>query len=190
MKDNNIKSLLITDAEGSQDSAFIVINVGTYIAQRTSNKVLIIDADLRKSSVSEILNISNRQGLNEIIDEKVLFEDVVHNLDSNLYVLPAGKTVLNPVTILDSSIMSDLIKMAEEKYDLVLINAVGVTNFIDSVLLSSITNGFAVVINEGHIRRQVIKEAIAPLKQRNVDIVGAILNNRKYVIPDILYKLV
>jgi len=190
MKDNNIKSLLITDAEGSQDSTFMVINVGTYIAQRTSNKVLIIDADLRKSSVSKIFNISDSQGLNEVIGEKVLFEDAVHNLGPNLSVLPAGKTALNPVSILNSSIMSDLIKIAEEKYDLVLINSAGIANFIDSVLLSSITNGFAVVINEGHIRRQVIIEAIAPLKQRNVNIVGAILNNRRYVIPDILYKLV
>ena len=190
MKDKNIKSLLITDAEGSHDSAFIVINIGTYIAQRISNKVLIIDADLRKSSVSKILDVSDMQGLSEVIDKRMLFEDAVHNFGPNLFVLPAGGAAQNPVAVLGSSTMSDLIKVAEENYDLVLINSVGIKNLIDSVILSSITNSFAIVINEGHIRRQVIIEAMAPLKQRNVNIVGAILNNRRYVIPDILYKLV
>ena len=191
IKANNIKSLLITDSEGSQDNAFIVVNIGTYIAQKTNNKVLIIDADLRESSVSKIFNISDNQGLNEVIEEKVLFEDAVHDLGSNLYVLPSGKTVLNPVTLLDSSIMSKLIKTAEERYDLILINsAAGLKDFMDSVILSSITSAFAVVINEGKIRRQIILEAMAPLKQKKVKIIGAVLNNRRYVIPEIIYKLV
>lgn len=188
--DSNIKSLLITDSEVSQDSAFIVVNIGTYIAQKTTNKVLIIDADLRKSSVSKIFNISDSQGLCEVIEEKVLFEDALHEFGSKLYILPAGKTRLNPVTILNSSRLSDLIKANAERYELVLINSAGLKDCIDSVLLSSIANGFAVVINEGDVRRQVIIEAMAPLKQKKVNIIGAILNNRRYVIPEIIYKLI
>ena len=78
--------------------------------------------------------------------------------------------------------------MGGELYDLVLCSSAGLKSFSDALILSSKVEGIAIVINEGTINRQAAKRLIAPLEQNNINIYGAILNNRTYVIPKIIYK--
>lgn len=189
MKDKNLKSLLVTDAEGSEGTAAITANLCTYLTRKAGHKVLIIDADLRLPSVSKIFNISNSLGLTDVLEGKVPFENAVQDLGSNLYVLPTSKTAFNPATLLNTSIMSNIIKKAQEQYELVFINGTDLRNFTDTAILSSIIDGIAIVINEGKARRQVVKDAIASLEAKKINLIGAILNNRTYVIPEIIYKL-
>jgi len=189
MKDKNLKSLLVADAEESEGTAAIIANLGTFLTHKAGHKVLIIDANLRSPSVSGIFNISNSLGLTDVLEGKVPFENAVQDLGSNLYVLPTSKTVFNPATLLNTSIMSNIIKKAHEQYELVFINGTDLRNSTDTAILSSITDGIAIVINEGKARRQVIKDAIAILEQKKINLIGAILNNRTYVIPKIIYKL-
>jgi len=189
LKDKNLKSVLITDAEDSKGMGVVVATLGTYLAKKLGRKVLIIDANLRFPSMSKIFNIADIPGLTDVLEGKSLFEYVVQDLGGNLYVLPTSDTVLNPVTLLDSSVMPDVIKKAEEQYEIVFVGCASLKNFTDAVIVSSITDGTVLVINEGKVRRQVIKNAIAPLEQRKANIIGAILNNRTYPIPGIIYKI-
>jgi capsular exopolysaccharide synthesis family protein len=189
MKAKNLKTLLITDAEGSEDTVKIIANLSAVLAYKAGHKVLIIDANLRTPEVSKIFKISNVPGLADVLEGKISFEDAVQNLDSNLTVLPAGETILNPINLLESSTMSDLIKRIQGKYDLIFINSADLKNFIDAVVLSSVIDGVILVVNEGKTRRHVVKNAIIPLEQKKVNILGIILNNRKYVIPKIIYKI-
>lgn len=189
MKDKNLKSLLIIDAEGSEETTTVIANLGIYLARKAGHKVLIIDANLRNPSVFTIFNISNNPSLSDVLEEKIPFEDVIQDLGSNLYVLPAGKTESNPVILLDSSMMSEVIKKAKEQYEIVFINCIDLNKFSDAVILSSLADGTVLIVNEGKVRRQVIKNAIAPLEQKKVNIIGVVLNNRTYVIPKIIYNL-
>ena len=189
MKDKNLKSILITDAEGSESITTVIANIGVHLAHKAGLKVLILDANLRAPSISKTFSIANSPGLTDLLDSKTSFEDTVQDLGSHLHVLPAGEAVTNPITLLNSSIMSDVIKKAEEQYEIVFISCLDLRNFTDAVLLSSITDATAFVVNEGRVQRQVAKTAIASLEMRNVNLIGAILNNRTYVIPKLIYKL-
>ncbi|MEK6528965.1 MAG: Wzz/FepE/Etk N-terminal domain-containing protein [Nitrospirota bacterium] len=190
MKDKNLKSLLVADAEESEETAAFIANLGTFLARKAGHKVIIIDANLRSPSVSGIFNISNSMGLADILEGKVQFENAVQDLGSNLYALPAGETAFNSATLLNTSTMSNIIKKAQEQYELVFINCTDLRNFADTAILSSITDGIAIVINEGRARRQVVQNAISVLEHKKINLIGAILNNRTYVIPKIIYKLV
>ncbi len=151
--------------------------------------MLIIDANLRTPTISKIFNISNTTGLADVLEGKMPFEYAVQDLGSNLNVLTAGETMFNSTTVLDYSTMSETIKKAKEKYEIVLINCADIRNFTDAIILSSSIDGFVLVVNEGKVKRQIINYAIAPLKQKEINIIGVILNNRTYVIPEVIYKL-
>jgi Mrp family chromosome partitioning ATPase len=110
-------------------------------------------------------------------------------LGSNLYVLPAGETVSNPISLLDSSMMSDVVRKAKEQYEIVFINCIDLNKFSDAVILSSIADGTVLIVNEGKVKRQVVRNALTPLVEKNANIIGVILNNRTYVIPKIIYNL-
>lgn len=188
IKDKNLRSILIANDGSSKDTATVITNIGVCLARERSLKVFIIDADLRNAPVAELLKISNSPGLSDVLEGKISFEDAIQVIESNLNVLVAGKTVFNPTTLLSSSKMSELIKKAEEGHEVVLLNCADLRNFTDAVVLSSITDSIALVINEGKVRRQVIKKAILPLQEKKANIIGVILNNRRFPIPKMIYK--
>ncbi len=189
MRDKDLQSVLVTDAEASEDIAAVTANIGIYLAQKAGFRVLIIDANLRTPSLSTIFNISNSPGLTDVLEGKISFEDTIQNLGFSLYVLPAGETVFNPVSLLGSSIMSEVIKKAQEQYEIIFINCADLKNFSDALILSSVADGVILVVNEGKVERQVVKMAIAPLEQKEANLIGVILNNHRLVIPGTIYKL-
>lgn len=189
IKDRKLTSLLIIDAEGSKETANIIANLGSCLAEKIGRRVLIVDANLRNPSQSKIFNISNNPGLVNILEGEVNFEDSIQSVGHNLYILPTKESAINPMTLLNSSAMSDVLAKAKEQFEIVLVDCVDLRNFSDAVVISSLTDGTVFIINEGKVRREVVKNAIAPLNRNKVNIIGAILNNRSYVIPKIIYKL-
>ncbi|GBD97592.1 tyrosine-protein kinase YwqD [bacterium BMS3Abin06] len=189
MRDRNLKSILIIDAEGSGENAAVIANLGIYSSRKAGYKVLIIDADLRSPSISGLFDISNKPGLVDVLEGKVSFKDAVRHIGHNLYVLPSNKTAFNPLTLVGSSMMSDVIRKAGEEYEITFIACADLRHYTDAVILSSIVDGTVLIVNEGGVKRQVVMNAIAPLAQKKANLLGVVLNNRVYEIPDVIYKL-
>jgi capsular exopolysaccharide synthesis family protein len=190
LKDENIKAILFTDSEGKKDLSVVTANIGICLSHKTGYKVLIIDANLRQPMVSKIFKISNNSGLADILEMKASLSDTIKNLGGNLYILPSGETALNPPTVFSSPAMSNVVNKVKEDYDVVLIVCPDLKNYTDAVIISSLTDGIVLVINEGKVRRQVVENSLNPLRQKKTNVIGAILNNRRYVIPEIIYKFI
>lgn len=190
VREKKIKSLLIVDAEGLKATAKIVSNLATDLAGNQQRKVLLIDTNLRDTSISDIFDISNNPGLGDILEEKIPFEGALKELKSNLYALPSGNSIDNPVPFLESSRMSELLLNAREKFDMTLVYCADLKNYNDAMVLSSLMDGVVLVVNENKTHRMAFKSAITPLLEKeNVNVVGIILNDRTYVIPNIIYKI-
>lgn len=190
MKERNLKTLLILHAERPEESAAIAAEIGGYLARKARHETLIIDADLRSPAVSGILDISNDPGMVDVLEKKISFEDAVQYLGLNLYVLPAGDTEFSPVPLLDSPTMPDILKKSKEQYKLILITCPGLKNFKeDARILSSAADATALVMNADKAKRRAAVNAVAELTRKKVNLIGIILTNRKYVIPEIIYKL-
>ncbi|MCK5492688.1 MAG: polysaccharide biosynthesis tyrosine autokinase, partial [Candidatus Omnitrophica bacterium] len=185
MKDRKIKSLTLTSALAQEGVSTIIANVGTYLAKKAGHKVLIVDANLRTPKIHALFNIKNDIGLGQVLEGKAQSDKIIHNLGENLFVVSAGNTELNPVTLLDSSVMTDFLQKAQEIFDIVLIDCSELKDFKDAVLLSSRTDGTAFVINEGKTRKQVIQKVIGILDKDKM--LGVILNKRTFSIPKVIY---
>jgi len=189
MSDKKLKTVLLTGVDQSMGTATVIANLAIYLARKSGYKVLIIDADPMKYSLSKTFKVSYKPGLADVFDGKNSFMEVIQDLGSNLHILPPGEFSLNLVGFLGSSTMSDLLKKTGEQYDMVFINTSELNNFSDAVMISSVADGTAIVVNEGKERRQIIMNAINSLKQKNINVIGAILSNRKLVIPEIIYRI-
>ena len=86
--------------------------------------------------------------------------------------------------------MQELLKAAENKYEIILLDSVNLRDYKDAVMLAVYTGGVILVINEGKTRRQAAKGAIASLEQRKAVLLGVVLNNRTFVIPKAIYERV
>ena len=190
MKDKNLKSILITAALPGEGVSVITANIAKTMSSHLGQKTLIIDTNLRKPSVHNILKTPASAGLSGILEGKISLDKAVIAAGDNLAVLPAGKTKFNPVTLLESRRMQELLKAAENKYEIILLDSVNLRDYKDAVMLAVYTGGVILVINEGKTRRQAAKRAIASLEQRKAVLLGAVLNNRTFVIPKAIYERV
>ena len=188
IKNKNLKSLVLSDVEGSKEKVIIAANIGLSLSL-SGYSVLIIDADLRNPLLHNIFDVAESPGLGDVIEGKTPFEAAVITAGPNINILTSGGKILNPLSHLSSPAMSDMIEKVKGLYDVVLINCADIKNFTDAVILTSISDGFILVINDGKVKRQIVQYAIAPIEQKNIDIVGAIIANCRYVIPEIIYKL-
>ena len=187
-KDHKLRTLMFTTAETSDDAANIVVNLGKILAEK-GHKVLVVDANFRQLTFKKFFNLEKGPGLVDVIEEKVTFEKSVHSAAKNLAVLAAGDTQLNPLTIVESNKMHELLAQAGDKYDLVLIAAPDLKHR-DSILLAAQTDGVILVVNEGQTRKQVVLTSLEPVIAKKANILGVILNNRTYSIPKAIYDRV
>jgi Mrp family chromosome partitioning ATPase len=86
-----------------------------------------------------------------------------------LLILPAGETLLNPTTLLNSSSMRDVVNTARQKSEVLFIDYANLRAIKNVRILSAIVDGIALVVSEGKTRRPVIKALITPLEQSKID---------------------
>lgn len=191
IKDKNLKSILVTAAGSNEGTSSVIANLGIYFSQKAKQKVLLVDANLRKPSLHKIFKIKYAgKGLAGILEEKASLKNTIHKINPRLSILAAGKTELNPVILLDSFRFSDVINAKVVEQEITLIDCPDLRTVKDPIVLSSCVDAVVLIVNEGRTRRQVVKNAVASLQQRQVNILGVILNNRTYPIPGIIYKRV
>lgn len=190
-KNEKLNSLLITSAAADEGSPKITANAGYYLAKTLQHRVLIIDADLRDSSMSRLLKFTDTKGLASYLEGKANIDEIIRKGgDGGPDVITAGLTDKNPVTLLESPRMRELIKAAAGEYEIVLIYCANVRDYKDAAVLSSLADGTALTVNEGRTRRQVAQTACAQLQEHKAKIKGVILNNRTFPIPGAIYTRV
>jgi capsular polysaccharide biosynthesis protein len=185
LSNKKAKTILLTEVEREEDAPVIVANVGFTLSQHTDKRILVIDANVRKA-----VDEDTEAGFFDVLAGKVGFQDAVRELSPHLWMMPAGTVLLNPITLLDSEKAKDVIAQARSKYDLVLIEGPDLRSYKDSLLLSSLVDGVVLIVSESRTRVPVINWTLKPLRDHGANILGAVLNRRKFVIPKFVYERV
>ncbi len=188
-KGNGQKSIAIVSSLPSEGNTAILSNLGIYLADYTNRNVLLIDANLRKPSLGKIFKIDSNSGLTDLLTGAVPFEETVQRINPNLYIITTGKAIPEPVNLLNSAKMPDILREAEKRFEIIFIDCANLKNSKDAIALSSYVDGFILLVNEGKTRREVLKAAIAPLVQKKANFIGVILNNRTFSIPKFIYEM-
>ena len=188
MKDNNVRSVLMTAASNLEGSTTVNVNFCNILASKAGHKVLIIDANLRTPLIHKFFNISESPGLIDVFKGNATLSNAIQSVGSKLDVLPAGKISHSTDIFLNYSCMSDIIRSSREKYELIFIDHANLRNFKEVCILSSYLDGVILVVNEGKTRQHVMKSLLVPLMQNKAKLIGVILKNRTYPIPKIIYE--
>lgn len=188
MKDKNLKSIMITATSSFDGSTTIIANLANFLANKAGHKVMVIDANLRAPAIHKVFNINENGGLANVLEGKLSMEKACKELSSNLIVLPAGNTALNPTPLLDSTNMFNVMKTAKEKYEFVFVDYANLRSFKEACVLCPHLDGIILVVNEGQTRHHTVKSLISPLKHKKANLIGVILKNRTYAIPKMIYE--
>lgn len=189
-KDRPLKAILFTAAESGEGVSAIAANLGIILSRKAPLRALLVDANLRRPSLDKLFKITSKTGLADVLEGKTALKDAIYEANSRLHILPAGRTDFNPSVLLDSLSMKNLISSLRKDYDLVIIDSAHLKSSKDAQVLAGSVDGVCLVVNERITRRQVLGAALAPLKEKKVNFLGVILNNRTFPVPQFVYDRV
>jgi succinoglycan biosynthesis transport protein ExoP len=167
---------VITSALPGEGKSTTSINLAITLADAGS-RVLLVDADLRRPSVSGYLALEGSVGLTTVLIGKVGHEDAVQPWGtSNLHVLPSGQVPPNPSELLGSQNMAALLTELGEAYDVVIIDTAPLLPVTDGAILSKMTGGAVVVVGAGITHRPQLTEALGALHTVGAKVLGVVVN--------------
>jgi succinoglycan biosynthesis transport protein ExoP len=143
-----VKTLLITSTQNGEGKTTTALNLAQALAQRKV-RVLLIDCDLRKGEVAKAIGIDNSKGLTEVLSGELDVPDALRALEPNLWVLPSGRTLIDPVALLASQEMVVLLKRVAARFDFVIIDSPPVLAVTDPAILASLVDGVLLVAASG-----------------------------------------
>jgi polysaccharide biosynthesis transport protein len=170
------RTLLVTSSKPSEGKTTTTIYLARTLAHIGLN-VLLIDGDLRNSSVHKRMGQSNELGLSNYLSGSRMPEDVVQATDTDrLVVMTSGPLPPNPAELLSGPKFPALMTLAAESFDVVLIDGPPVMGLADAPLLSSMVQATMLVIAANETRRSTVRIALKRLQFARANIVGTLLN--------------
>ena len=172
--------LMITSAIPGEGKSLTSINLALSLAKEIDSTVLLIDADLRKPSVSSYLGIAATLGLTDILEGRAGIEETLINTGvGRLVVLPAGKIASNPVELFSSNRMVQLIQEIKHRYPdrFIIFDTPPILPFAETRTLAQLVDGVVIVIKERLASTDNVSEAVSLLN--GARILGAVFNEVK-----------
>lgn len=173
------KIFAVSSANPGEGKSTTSANIAIAIAE-SGKKVLLIDADMRKSMQHKIFGLKNKKGLSTAISKMNNVEDCIQkSIVKNLDVMTAGPIPPNPSELLASKNMDELIEKLGEQYDNIVIDTAPVNIVTDAMELSNKISGIVMVLRYAKTTNDDIDNVIKKMDFAQLNVLGFIINGIK-----------
>ena len=148
-----------------------------YTFFQNGKRVLIIDCDLRKPSLHRKFNVSNEEGLTDVLVGTSKLNNVMKKIDDNLYLLTTGTLPPNPAEIIGSNTMENFLEQCKINFDYIILDTPPILPVTDSKLLAIKADATVVVVRSEVSKSKHVSQAFKELEKVNANIIGTILND-------------
>jgi capsular exopolysaccharide synthesis family protein len=169
------RTLLVTSAEAGEGKTVAVANIGVSLA-RLKQRVLLIDADMRKPRLHELFGEEQQPGLTNVLAGRTTQRDVRKTKIPGLCLMPAGMLSRNPADLLGSERFEKLVAYMRQNFDWIVIDSPPALAVTDAALISQVASGVLVVIDCSRTSREVASAAVERLEAVRAPLLGAMLN--------------
>jgi succinoglycan biosynthesis transport protein ExoP len=169
-------SLLVTSAQGGEGKTTVAANLALSLAQ-LGERVLLIDADLRRPSLHNFFGSKGTTGLVNFLTGDADWRTLVyHGAPAGLDLLFSGPVPPNPADLLSSEYMPALIREASKEYKFVVVDSPPLLNLADSRILSTLVDGVILVVGGGITPRDLVHRAFLSAVDAGSHVLGATIN--------------
>jgi capsular exopolysaccharide synthesis family protein len=173
--DQRIRALVVTSALVGEGKSTTAINLALALAE-SSDRVLLIDADLRRSSIGRQCGIEDAVGLTTVLLGEVTVADAVQRWAGAIDILPSGIAPPNPGQLLGSTAMAELMSTLGRSYDFIIVDSPPLLPATDALGLAHLTDGAIVVARWNWTRRGQLARAIESLLAVRARVIGVVLD--------------
>ena len=189
-KGKPLKVLAVTSSIHQEGKTVTSLNLAVTLAQSTKKpRVLLIDGDMRRGRLAKYLGIDHPEGLSDVLTGQKNVGEVLFNLDiENLTFMTSGPVPHNPVELLDSEAMSGVMDDLKRQFDHIIIDTPPIISVTDAGIVGSRSDGVLMVIQAGRTQRGIVRRATELLHQSHAEILGHVLTNIEYHLPEYIYR--
>lgn len=174
--DKKLKTMVVTSAGPSEGKTTVAVRLAKSYAQ--TNRVLVVDCDLRNPSVGKVANVHNNVGVTNVLVQHMNPEEVIVEDEklANLHYILSGPVPPNPAVLVGTDAMKRFVARVAESYDYVIIDSAPVGLFSDAAILSTFTDGVLLVANHGETTKSDFQNAKERIEHVHGTVLGAVLN--------------
>jgi capsular exopolysaccharide synthesis family protein len=171
-----LKKLLVTSPVAGDGKSTAILNLATALSERGKRKVLVIEADLHRSSLSEILQLRPWRGLTECLtDDSESPLSAIRLIEPlGWWLMPAGEPRGNPTELLQTPALAFVLERVSACFDWVLIDSPPVLASTDAISLHQHADGTLLVARAGRTSRESIEQSVTLLGTQKI--AGVLLN--------------
>lgn len=174
---SNIHTIMFTSSIPNEGKSSITFALARSLAQ-TGKKVLLIDADIRKSVlVSRYQLEKDVYGLSQFLSGQKKLEEVLYSTNVEfLDVIFSGPFSPNPAELLEEQLFTDLVDQAKSEYDYIIIDTPPITSVIDGAIVARVCDGAALVVESGAISYRIAQRVKQQMEKTGCRLLGVVLN--------------
>lgn len=178
--EQNLQTMLVTSTSTNEGKSTILVNLGVVLAQN-GTRVTLVDADLRRPSVHNLLHLDNLNGLSQAFlhpSNQESMDKISHMTRiRNLFAVTSGRLPPNPLELLGSKKMKNILDTLHNSTDVILIDTPPALTVSDAIILLPIVGGVILVMKPGVTRLSEARQLIDQLRHDKANILGIVLNN-------------
>lgn len=169
--------ITITSCIANEGKSSVTFNLAVSLAE-TGKKVILVDADLRKSVLLGRTAVKgNIKGLSYYLSKQSDLNDVICSTNiNNLHIIYSGPVPPNPAELLGGENFQGMLNILRQTYDYILIDTPPLGSVIDSAIVAKVSDGAILVIESEAISYRFAREVKMQLEKSNCPILGVILN--------------
>ncbi len=176
--DHPPKTILVTSPNPEDGKTSLVTNLAITLAQLGSGEILVIDGDMRRPNLHDILAVPKAPGLSTYLTGQAELADVVvPSRIPNLSVIPAGRVPVNPSELLASARFKQALETLGQRFAYIIIDTGPLFGVSDGMILAGQVEGVVLVLRQGRASRDAAQRAIRSLMSVRARLLGVILND-------------
>jgi capsular exopolysaccharide synthesis family protein len=176
MPKGQLRTMLITSSTPEEGKSTTTSNLAITMAE-SGNRVLLIDADLRKSVIHKMFELPNLKGLTNVLAEDLDYREILRSTKvKGLDILTGGPKPPNPSELLGSEKMRTFLESLKKDYDIIILDTPPVLPVTDAAILASLVDGVVLVSSYGQTTFEGLARAKVQLENVDAKILGVILN--------------
>jgi len=183
-----IKTLAIVSSTHAEGTTTVAAQLAISLAADPKQPVLLVDANFRKPDLHRRFQVPQDGGLSNLLLGEGDFAALLKPTPvKNLFLMTSGKGVSDPAEFIKMTDLEEKLIRPAVKFNCILIDCPPVNTCPEATLLASHSDGTVLVVQAGETRREVVLEARQRMAQAKVNLLGVVLNKRKYYIPNFVY---
>ncbi len=186
---SDLRAILVTSSLHAEGTSTVAYHLSIAFTADTKTKVLLVDGNLRRSRIGKIFKLENKPGLSDIIKGDADAKNCIHKTKyPNLFVITSGNGCARPSEIFESDEMQAVFNSYRDTYDYIIFDSAPVNAYPDTLILSPLVDGIVLIVKAENTRREIVKNAKEQLEKNKGNLLGVVINRRKFVLPEFIYK--